>query len=194
MKSLLLTLTILILTTATAAQESTHNTNLKFVSDTYWTYLNRAPDKQGMIFWVHEIDYGAKDKEALIYATKVSIEYREMSQHVEVCNQDYTKARNFLQVLNLPHQELVVVRGQYNGRGLIGNIDGNDQDLGILTGFLGNTISLKDGTCTYSFWFNYAALGVEEGSRMTSKLPNSKSLTVTYDPVTGLATKVEMEF
>lgn len=175
----------LILMSAPIMGQSIHSQNVGKITEFYWTYLNRPPDLKGLQFWVFDTDFNDKSYADLEKAFQESKEFQSRQNKELICSPDYTTRTTFLNVRNATSNELVVVRGKFAGRGLIGGLE-----LDQLTGFLGNVIKVETPTCEYALWFDYAALGLVEGSRLVALLVNSKSIDVTFDPVSGRATSV----
>src|SRR5882762_10952627 len=174
MKQTFALLLILVACILGQAQTSTHEDNVGQVTQNYWTHLGRGPDAQGLQFWTYQLDTKAKDSKGITQAFTSSVEYQEKTVHLTQCRPDYTKRTDFSSVRYSKPVELISITGKFRGRDLVGT------DLDPATGFYGNTINVLSGECLYTLWFDYSSLGIMRANQLTSTLPDSKEITVTY--------------
>ncbi len=170
---------------------SVHQAHVLQVTADYWAYLNRPPDKQGMIFWTHELDSSVKSESDLTGAFLLSNEYKCLAVKEASKNRDYTKATKFLTALQELHQDLITITGKFAVRDFVGS------SLPEKYVFLGNVLRLYiDDHTILSLWVDYQdAFGTRDlPIAEASLLSTAKSVTVTYDPISGLVTNITLAF
>lgn len=156
----------------------THEQSTQTVTNAYWQYLNRPPDVKGLDFWTISLENGNTD---LNRAFTESLEF----QANPVLNsgiRDYTK---------FPVQE-ITVNVKFVGRDLVGT--GLDPEFA----FAGNSLTVNDSGQLLKLWVNFRVAFGQPSMSLTfpqiSELSNTKSLTITYNPVTGVISKIRENF
>jgi hypothetical protein len=186
MKKIFLSLVVFMTLLVTAqAQTSTHQDNVKTVTDAYWTFLERQPDAGGLQFWTYQLDTGQKDSKTLAEAFKLSTEYGQVANHSVFFKANYTTKFNFNAVRNTKPTELITVRAKWGIRDLIEN----DNSADPLTTFLGNAVIFDtNDEHTYVVWFDFTKLDLHNAISLASEM--GSPIDITFDPVSGLATSI----
>lgn len=99
---------------------------------------------------------------------------------------DFTQTVSFADALATPHYSLITLEAaKFQGRWLIGQ----PRDPGEY--FVGNAVAFTAGDCTVKLWYDFSA-DLYGSLHMIPMLPNVPAR-VTYDPVSGLVTLIQVQ-
>jgi hypothetical protein len=170
-KIVILILAILLPIKFTFAQ--THQDNISYVSDLYWSYLNRPPDASGLEFWTSGLDAGQNNfcvEQAFLYCD----EYLNLgAPPLNTSTQDYSAFPG-----ESPSTEIIEITGYLKRRDAVG------QNLDFISLWYGNVLTIDglDGK-RYRLWYSFPQ-DISLANRQID-LMTTQTCTYSFDPATG---------